>query len=80
MFQQNCTQPYKRFFFIYRFQEEIYTTSYLTGAYLKSIGFNKKVYLYGTRGIADELANFGIDSIGLGVSTAKIRINGTVTT
>lgn len=38
----------------------------MTGAYLKSIGFNKKVYLYGTRGIADELANFGIDSIGLG--------------
>ena len=63
-----CIPLYKKFSFIYRFQEEIYTTSFLTGAYLKSIGFKKKVYLYGTKGIADELANFGIDSIGLGVS------------
>jgi len=46
--------------------EEIYTTSFLSAAYLKSIGFSKKVYLYGTKGIADELANHGIDSIGLG--------------
>ena len=48
----------------------------MTGAYLKSIGFNKKVYLYGTRGIADELANFGIDSIGLGVSKSKFFSEG----
>ena len=53
------------------FQEEIYTTSFLSAAYLKSIGFSKKVYLYGTKGIADELENFGIDYIGLGVSNQK---------
>jgi len=46
--------------------EEIYTTSFLSAAYLKSIGFSKKVYLYGTKGIADELESHGIDYIGLG--------------
>lgn len=48
------------------FQEEIFTTSYLTASYLHGIGFQKKVYLYGTQGIAKELDNFGIEHIGLG--------------
>ena len=50
-------------------QEEIFTTSFLAAAYLKSIGFQKKVYLYGSKGIADELSNHEIPFIGLGVSS-----------
>ena len=49
-------------------QEEFYSTSYLVAAYLKGIEFKKKVYLFGGKGIADELDNVGIPHIGLGVS------------
>ena len=50
------------------FQEEIFTPSFLVASYLKGINFNKKVYLYGFKGIAQELTDAGIDFIGLGVS------------
>lgn len=46
--------------------EEIFTTSFLAAAYLKDLGFQKKVYLYGSKGIADELENAEIPVIGLG--------------
>jgi len=46
--------------------EEIFTPSFLVASYLRSINFNKKVYLYGFKGIAQELTDAGIDFIGLG--------------
>ncbi|KAI8472644.1 MAG: HAD-like domain-containing protein [Monoraphidium minutum] len=45
-------------------QEEIYSSSYSAAAYLKSVGFTKKAYVLGERGIAEELAAAGIPSLG----------------
>ena len=36
--------------------------------YLKKVGFNKKVYLLGSPGLAKELDGVGIRHIGVGVS------------
>jgi phosphoglycolate phosphatase len=48
--------------------EEIYTPSFLVTSYLKGINFDdkKKVYLFGSSGIANELSDAGIKFIGLG--------------
>ena len=56
------------------FQEEIFTPSFLVASYLKGINFNKKVYLYGFKGIAQELTDAGIDFIGLGVSIQILKM------
>ncbi|XP_053607028.1 glycerol-3-phosphate phosphatase isoform X2 [Plodia interpunctella] len=47
-------------------QDEILSTAYLAAHYLKGIGFNKKVYLLGSNGIAEELKSVGIRHIGVG--------------
>ena len=46
--------------------EEFFTTSFLVASYLKSLGFSKKVYLYGSGGIGRELDEHNIQHIGLG--------------
>jgi len=46
--------------------EEFFTTSFLVASYLKSLGFDKKVYLYGSAGIAKELDEHNIKHVGLG--------------
>ena len=41
--------------------EEFFTTSFLVASYLKSLGFDKKVYLYGSGGIKEKIIlNFNI--------------------
>lgn len=47
--------------------EEVVCTSHLVATYLKSINFNKKVYLIGCNGIGQELDAVGIPHIGIGV-------------
>jgi len=46
--------------------DELFPTSYSTAVYLKSINFNRKVYVIGSSGIQDELAKVGIASTGVG--------------
>lgn len=52
---------------IYLFQDDIISTAWLTGKFLKSRNFNKKVYLVGPDSVKKELADVGIDSFGVGV-------------
>ncbi len=49
-------------------QDEIFSSSFAAAAYLKSINFQKKVYIVGESGIAEELKMVGIESIGAEVS------------
>ncbi|CAG2103757.1 unnamed protein product [Medioppia subpectinata] len=46
--------------------DELFPTSYSTAVYLKSIGFDRKVFIVGMSGIAGELADVGIESCGVG--------------
>lgn len=46
--------------------DELFPTSYSTAVYLKSIGFDRKVFIVGQSGIAGELADVGIESCGVG--------------
>lgn len=46
--------------------DEVFPTSYSTAVYLQSIGFNKKVYVVGSRGIQEECLNVGIEAFGVG--------------
>ena len=46
--------------------DELFPTSYSTAVYLKSIGFDRKVFIVGHSGIAEELADVGIESSGVG--------------
>lgn len=54
--------------FIHSFQNEIISTSYLAANYLKDKGFNKKVYVVGSKGIGQELDNIGVKYTGVGVN------------
>lgn len=54
-------------------QKEIATSGYLVASYLKSIGFDKNVYLIGSPGFANELADHGIKTTKPGVSYSVIK-------
>jgi len=45
--------------------DEMFPTSYITAVYLKAINFDRKVFIVGSTGIAEELANVGIQSTGI---------------
>jgi len=47
-------------------KDEIYSTSYAAACYLQDINFDKKVYIVGSRGIAEELDNVKIKHSGVG--------------
>lgn len=49
-------------------QDEIVSTSYLAANYLKNVGFNKKVYVIGSKGMTQELEAIGLKYTGTGVS------------
>ncbi|KAI1302423.1 Glycerol-3-phosphate phosphatase [Halotydeus destructor] len=46
--------------------DELFPTCYSTAIYLKSIGFDKKVFVVGMDGISKELEKVGIECIGVG--------------
>jgi len=46
--------------------DELFPTSYSTAIYLMSIGFDRKVFIVGSSGIAGELKEVGIRSTGVG--------------
>lgn len=46
--------------------DELFPTCYSTAIYLKSMGFNRKVFVVGMNGISKELAKVGIESFGVG--------------
>lgn len=49
------------------FQEEIFSSSFATAAYLDSIKFDKKAYIIGGSGIGQELTEVGISWRGIDV-------------
>lgn len=48
-------------------KEQIIGTAFLTASYLQEIGFCKKVYLVGSRGLTDELDQVNINHFGCGL-------------
>ena len=55
------------------FQDEIFGTARVAAVYLKHVlKCDKKTYLIGSQGIAEELHNVGIESTPVGVSSKSI--------
>ncbi|CAK9805449.1 Glycerol-3-phosphate phosphatase [Anthophora plagiata] len=52
-------------------KENILCTANLVACYLQDLGFNKKVYVIGSKAIAKELQEVGISNIGVGPDTIK---------
>jgi len=52
-------------------EKEIATSGFLVASYLKSINFNKKVYLIGSKGLSEELTIHGINHTEPGVCYDK---------
>lgn len=46
--------------------DNMISTSYLAASYLKSLNFNKKVYIVGSTGVSRELDSIGIQHMGVG--------------
>jgi len=53
-------------------EEEIISTAYLTALYLKGIGFERKAYVVGSKGITQELAAVGIECLPVGPEPVPI--------
>jgi phosphoglycolate phosphatase len=56
-------------------EREVVSSSYAAAAYLHSIGFKKKVFLIGNRGVEEELRRHGIPFVG-GESATSIPFLG----
>ena len=54
-------------------QEDVFNPSYLAALYLQNLNFDKKVYVFGSKGISQELDEAGIRHLGVGVSTHFYR-------
>ena len=59
-------------------QDDIMCTAYASAQYLKSSGFQGKVFLVGNPSIEKELKDVGISCIGLGVSSSFFWKSGNV--
>jgi len=61
-------------------KEEVISSAYLVANYLKNQGFNKKVYIVGTKGIAQELDLVGIKHSEVGPDVLQTSISSAVET